>query len=172
MQTLPTALNQAATTGMLTGPGFGLRALAAHSSGTDNGKFYLEVFVAAVWCVSPDSGFHLPAFNPADWRRGWCSVGLLLQPPCFCHPQTPKDIYCPPSHHALAVCPCCLFLLESSGMTRITFCTFPLCTPQSCTHTPVTVRVTAVTRVTRGRLLPERTGRGTSSFPGSRKQTI
>lgn len=55
IQTLPTVLNQAATTGMLTGPGFGLRALAAHSSGTDNGKFYLEVFVAAVLCVSPDS---------------------------------------------------------------------------------------------------------------------
>lgn len=68
-QTLPTAPNQAATTGMLTVPGLGLRALAAHSSGTDNGKFYLEVFVAAVLCVSLDSKLHLAAFNPADWRR-------------------------------------------------------------------------------------------------------
>lgn len=74
MQTLPTALNQAATTGMLTGPGFGLCALDRHSSGTDNSKFYLGVFVAAELCVLPDSRFYLPALNPADWRRGWCLV--------------------------------------------------------------------------------------------------
>lgn len=40
MQTLPTAFNHAVTTGMLTVPGFGLRALAAHSSGVQDGMFY------------------------------------------------------------------------------------------------------------------------------------
>lgn len=52
---LPTAFNHAVTAGMLTGPGFGLHALAAHSSGVDNGNFYLELFVAAMWRVLPDS---------------------------------------------------------------------------------------------------------------------
>lgn len=39
-QTLPTALNHAVTAGMLTAPCFGLCALAAHSSGVDNGELY------------------------------------------------------------------------------------------------------------------------------------
>lgn len=39
---------------MLTGAGSGLHALAAHSSGVDNGNFYLELFVAAMWRVLPD----------------------------------------------------------------------------------------------------------------------
>lgn len=96
----------------------------------------------------------------------------LLRPPCFCSPQIRKDIYCPLSHHALAVCLCSLFLLEPSGIDTCPLLQLPLCTLQSCTCTPVTVHVTAVTRVTSGRLLTERTGRGTSSFPGYRKQTI
>lgn len=57
---------------MLTGPGFGLCALAAHSSGVDNGNFYLELFVAAMWRVLPDSNIS-QGFNLVGWRirREW-----------------------------------------------------------------------------------------------------
>lgn len=112
MQTLPTALNQAATTGMLTGPGFGLRALAAHSSGTDNGRFCLEVFVAAVLCVSPDSRFHYRLFTQqiegeVDAESGWCAVAatsLLL----FSADSKGHLLSAVPS------CTCCMSLLSVS----------------------------------------------------------
>lgn len=51
----PRLSSRAVTTGMLTGPGLGLGALAAHSGGADNGKFRKGPFAAAMWRVSPDS---------------------------------------------------------------------------------------------------------------------
>lgn len=161
-QTLPTALNQAATTGMLTGPDFGLRALAAHSSGTDNGKFYLEVFVVAVLWVSPDSRFHLPASIPADWRRGWC-VRRCWGLPAFVHRlERTFTVHCPVMHLLYVVA---LFLLEPCGIDTCHLLHLPLCTLRSRTCTPMTVHVTAVTRVTWGSPVDRESRQGNFLLP-------